>query len=135
MSNVLHATPARKLHQSLSMIYPFYYICIIYTNIFSKKQSLLLISNLVQFTLPPTIDRINFVIISIYTIYFLTLTLYTIFGTQLCLLVLTLFVLNKSKRIQLFLKPNSDYYFIYILALEGASHPSSKLIVKMFLFK
>ena len=26
MSNVLHDTPPRKLHQTLTMIYPFYYI-------------------------------------------------------------------------------------------------------------
>ena len=26
MSNVLHETPPRKLHQTLTMLYPFYYI-------------------------------------------------------------------------------------------------------------
>ena len=30
MSNVLHDTPPRKLHQTLTMIYPFYYISMVF---------------------------------------------------------------------------------------------------------
>ena len=37
MSNVLHDTPPRKLHQTLTMIYPFYYLSMII--VFTKNAT------------------------------------------------------------------------------------------------
>ena len=50
MSNVLHDTPARKLHQSLSMIYPFYYISMLVSlfkaeNLIKPKDCYILIAS------------------------------------------------------------------------------------------
>ena len=57
MSNVLHNTPAKKLHQTLTMIYPFYYISMfrdLFTILFQigakckQTLSLLLSSTLIE---------------------------------------------------------------------------------------